>query len=445
MDIKLIEKEQSLATDETAGPIPWGPPSGFQAVQSVVPGITVYAPIPQGEAVPQSKSFKCPQCGATTQYDVAAGGVACEYCGYKAPMQAKTVGRMAEEEEFTLDTWQKAALGWGVERQALHCDNCGAILTMAEGALTATCPFCASNRVTLRVAAQDAIRPRFLVPFKISIENVRASAQQWMGKGWFHPAELANAAILQRFTGIYLPFWTFDADIRSDWRAEVGYERQESYYDASDKSWKTRTVIDWRWENGRVTVSVDDLLIVGSSRLSRIILERLYPFNLNELADYTPDYLAGWQAQAYDITLPSAWEQGKDEMRERARKACYADIPTHHVRNFSMTADFADETWRYLLLPVYVAAYQFESKVYQVMVNGQTGSVAGQKPVAWWKIWLAIAAMLAPGVILGLIGLPALALSGVGVILLVLGFVLILLGGAGSIALYRQAIASEAA
>ena len=58
---------------------------------------------------------------------------------------------------------------------------------------------------------------------------------------------------------------------------------------------------------------------------------------------------------------------------------------------------------------------------------------------------MAIAAMLAPGVILGLIGLPALALSGVGVILLVLGFVLILLGGAGSIALYRQAIASEAA
>jgi hypothetical protein len=110
-----------------------------------------------------------------------------------------------------------------------------------------------------------------------------------------------------------------------------------------------------------------------------------------------------------------------------------------------MTADFANETWRYLLLPVYVAAYQFEGKVYQVMVNGQSGLVAGQKPVAWWKIWLAIAAMLAPGFFFGLIGLPGLALGGVGIILLVLGFVLILIGGAASIALYRQAIASEAA
>jgi DNA-directed RNA polymerase subunit RPC12/RpoP len=434
-----------LASTDTQQPSIWQPPSGFQAVKSGMPGITVYAPVPQRETVPESKNFNCPQCGASIHYDVAAGGVACEYCGYEAPLHAGTVGRAAPEAEFTLDTWQKAEQGWGVERKALYCENCGASLTLADGALTATCPYCASNRVTLRLAAQDAIRPRFLVPFKLPLDKVPSRALEWMGKGWFHPAELANSALIQRFTGIYLPFWTFDAEISADWRAEVGYERQESYYDAGDKTWKTRTVIDWRWKNGRVRLTVDDLLIVGSSKLSHIILERLYPFNLNELVRYTPDYLAGWQAQAYDVTLPIAWEQGKEEMRERARNVCYDDIPTQHVRNFSMAADFANETWRYLLLPVYVAAYQFEGKVFQVMVNGQTGLVAGQKPVAWWKIWLAITAMLTPGFLLGLIGLPALALGGVGVILLVLGFVLVLLGGAGAIALYRQAIASEAA
>ena len=110
-----------------------------------------------------------------------------------------------------------------------------------------------------------------------------------------------------------------------------------------------------------------------------------------------------------------------------------------------MTADFGDETWRYILLPVYVAAYKFEDKVYQVMVNGQTGVVAGQKPVAWWKIWLAIAALLSPGLFVGLLGLPALLLGGAGVFLFLLGFVLLVIGGAISIALYRKAIESEAA
>ena len=92
-----------------------------------------------------------------------------------------------------------------------------------------------------------------------------------------------------------------------------------------------------------------------------------------------------------------------------------------------------------------MAAYQFEGKVFQVMVNGQTGLVAGQNPVAWWKIWVAIAAMLTPGVLLALIGLPGLILGGAGIVLIVFGFALFLLGGVGAIALYRKAIASEAA
>ncbi len=423
----------------------WSPPEHFTRVESALDGITVYAPRP--EAVPQTSGpaiFKCPNCGANTRYDVSAGGVACEYCGYKVEVKVSAVGRQAEELEFTLETWQQAEQGWGIARQELHCDSCGASISLAEGALSITCPFCASNQVNIRLAPGDMLRPRFLIPFHIQPEDVRSRAHEWLGKGWFHPAELRQSAALDRFNGIYLPFWTFDASITADWRAEVGYERQERYYDSHSKSWKTRTRIDWRWESGRVVVEVDDHLLSGSSRLSRLILKRLYPFDLNALVPYRPDFLAGWQAQAYDVTLTQAWEQAKDEMREQAKTACYADIPTSHVRNFSMTADFADEVWRYLLLPVYVAAYKFEDKVYQVMVNGQTGAVAGQKPVAWWKIWLAIAAMLAPGLLVGLIGLPLTLVGGAGLFVMLLGFILLIIGGAFSIALYRQAVASEA-
>jgi hypothetical protein len=136
--------------------------------------------------------------------------------------------------------------------------------------------------------------------------------------------------------------------------------------------------------------------VTGSSRLSYLILERLRPFNLNDLVAYAPDYLAGWQAQAYDVTLPQAWEQAKTAMREHAKKACRSDINSSHVRNFSMTGDFGEESWRYILLPVYLTAYRFENKAYQVMANGQTAVVAGQKPVAWWKVWLAISRPAAP-------------------------------------------------
>ena len=371
----------------------WQPPANFQEVASAVEGIIVYAPRPVEEKVEGPVTYKCPNCGATTRYDVAAGGVACESCGYKATTKTEQVGRQAETFEFTLDNLGKAQQGWGVALQELHCDSCGASIGLPENSLTVTCPFCASNKVNVRAAPNDHLRPHVLVPFKVKPEDTRSRAAEWLGKGWFHPKELASAAVIDRFSGIYLPFWTFDATISAGWKAEVGYERTERYYDSSSKTWHTRIVIDWRWENGQVGLSINDLLIGGSSHISQLILERLYPFNLNELVTYTPDFLAGWQAHTYDIPLTTAWEEGKARMRERAKEACYGDIHSSHVRNFSMMADFSDEAWRFILLPVYVAAYKFEDRVFQVMVNGQTGAVAGQKPVAWWKIWLAVAAL----------------------------------------------------
>jgi hypothetical protein len=111
-----------------------------------------------------------------------------------------------------------------------------------------------------------------------------------------------------------------------------------------------------------------------------------------------------------------------------------------------MTADFADEVWRYILLPVYIAAYTFEGNTYQVMINGQSGTVAGQKPVAWWKIWLASAVMLIPAVIVALIGV-GLAMVGDADqpyrLFLMAGFLLFMVGVFGSVALYRKAAALE--
>ncbi len=422
----------------------WQSPPDFAQVASNVPGISVYAPRPKVNSVDALHKFNCPRCGAVTKFDVAAAGVACEHCGYQAPTQVQQVGLQAGVMEFTLETLSKAELGWGAARKEMLCSACGAELTIPENSLTSTCPFCASNRVNVRTAPVEQLRPRYLVPFKIEPQTTHTIAQAWLKKGWYHPAELGSGALLDRFNGVYLPFWTFSASISSDWNAEVGYEVEERYYDDGEKTWKTRTRIDWRWEDGRVEINVSDLLVGGSSHINQRILKKLYPFNLSDLVSYAPDFLAGWQAQTYDHTLPAAWEEGKAEMRNRAKSACNRDINSSYVRNFSMTADFADESWRYILLPVYIAAYQFDSKPYQVMINGQTGVIAGQKPVAWWKIWWAVAAMLFPGLCLGLIGLPLLLAAGVGSVPLGIGAILLIAGLIGSFILYQKA-ASEAA
>jgi hypothetical protein len=104
----------------------------------------------------------------------------------------------------------------------------------------------------------------------------------------------------------------------------------------------------------------------------------------------------------------------------------------------------SDEAWRYALLPVWVTAYKFEGKTWQIMVDGASGVVHGQKPVVWARVWLAIAAMVAPGLCAGVIGVP-LALVGVGVPIVVVAGVLLIAGFVGSGVLYASVSKSEVA
>ncbi len=93
-----------------------------------------------------------------------------------------------------------------------------------------------------------------------------------------------------------------------------------------------------------------------------------------------------------------------------------------------MDLDFSAESWRYILLPVYVAAYSYLDKTYQVMVNGQTGTIAGQRPVDWTRVGLVAAIIAAPGLLLCLLGLLTLVFGGVGAAIGAFGLFLLVIG-----------------
>jgi predicted RNA-binding Zn-ribbon protein involved in translation (DUF1610 family) len=418
----------------------WPPPGGFVPVPSLIEGIEIYAPAPEEAPEERTRSFKCRHCGGVISYSATEQQLTCPYCGRSQEVEAGEVGQAAAEFEFTLATMERAQYGWGEERRELVCESCGAVVTIAADALTDTCTFCGSNRVLARSAPGDVLRPTALIPFVVDQAQCQAQVTEWLGRGWMHPPALRRVRALREMTGIYLPYWTFDARVRADWKAEIGTERTERYYE--DGEWKTRTVIDWNWRSGRVHLPINDHLVPGTAQVSQVLLSKAAPFDLQGLAEYDAGYLAGWQAKTYDVPLEQTWEIAREEMREQAKHACYRDTGSSHVRNMQMTADFADERWRYILLPVYLASYRFDERTFQVMVNGQAGKVAGQKPVAWIRIWLAIAAALSPGACLGLLGLLTLA-TGFGAIGLVVGFILFVVGLIVAIIVFQKARASE--
>jgi len=370
------------------------PPPGFIQTESAVSGIVVYKPQPKEAEHQEVVDFRCPNCDGVTAYNTDDGGLTCTYCGYHEAPQSEVVGKQAEEFEFTVETMHRAVHGWGEERKELVCQSCAAHTTLPVSMLTHTCPFCGSNKVVQAKAPQDVLRPRFLVPFSVTTETCRHVLTEWLGNNWMLPKELNRLGRGTEFTPIYIPFWTFDSRAQARWRAEVAKTVRRGK--------ETKTV--WRWEKGNVNLFFDDLLVPGTTKLSDVLLRRVRKYSLDDLVPYEPSYLAGIQAQAYDVTLDDGWTTVRQRMRKRTKTACQERATSKKMRNFSMSLNFSDESWRYILLPMYLATFHYGEQSYQVLINGQSGKIAGQRPVDWRKVGLAILAMLAPALLLGLVG-----------------------------------------
>ena len=59
------------------------------------------------------------------------------------------------------------------------------------------------------------------------------------------------------------------------------------------------------------------------------------------------------------------------------------DIGGDHQQISNMNTDYSNITFKHLLVPVYASAYKFNNKVYQVVINGRTGEVQGERPYSW--------------------------------------------------------------
>lgn len=399
------------------------PPPGFVLTTSLVPGIEVYAPDDPTKQYPEVMDFKCPRCGATTAYSVDVGRLYCEHCGYSEAVEARQIGRSAEGFEFRLDTLERVEQGWGDDRKEMACQRCGGVISLPAGTLAYSCSFCGSNKVLFREPMEDVLRPRYLIPFKVSPQDCRERIRRWLGSSWVVPANLRDLPV-ETFHPIYIPYWIFSAKVDAAWEAEVAHEKTVVYYVNGER--KEERQIEWRHESGKVNQAFDSLLVPGTTHLNMTVLSRIDRYDVSGLVLYEPRYLAGMQAQSYDLPLDDAWDAGRRVMRERVRQACLDRASSGQVRNFTAALDFSDESWRYALMPIYTSLYHFGGQDYQVLINGQTGSIAGPRPVDWQKVWLVILMLIAPGLLTGAFGLISASdgATGLGLFLLVAGMVI---------------------
>jgi DNA-directed RNA polymerase subunit RPC12/RpoP len=341
-------------------------------------------------------------------FDVAAAGLKCKYCKHPMPVPVPAGAQGAREIPLR-EGYQRAPRGLGVATISFQCRECGATVSTAPNERTVQCTYCASHSVVQTPPDPNLIQPESLIPFRVAKDRAVESFKGWLGGLWFRPSNLKSMAQLEQIFGVYVPYWTFDADVRSEWRAERGwyYYETETYYETENGQTvaKTREVRHTRWEPawGQRQDHYDDVLVCASKGLHEQLANSFATFDTQHLLAYAPGYLAGWRAESYAIDLPSAWTKAQSKIESSQQSKCHGDVGGDEVRGLVVQNQYANETFKHVLLPVYVAAYRYNNKPYRFLVNGQTGEVRGEAPYSWVKITLAVLAVIAVIVALVLI------------------------------------------
>ena len=346
----------------------------------------------------------CPACGAQAEWNPSTQKLVCPFCGTESPYVIdRDLGQVAEKDlAAALRAMPAAEQAWQATRRSVQCQSCRAVMVYESARVGQNCEFCGSPALVAYDEIKSPIRPEGVLPFRIDRNRVRDDIRGWWRSKWFAPGRLAKAALVDTVRSLYIPYWTFDASAHCPWDAEAGY-----YYSVTveGRDGKGNRVVRQerrtRWEaaSGVVDHAFDDEPVPGTQGLPIALLREVEPFPTQELVPYDTAFLSGHIVEHYQVVLTEASNQSQQQMHQALEQLCAAQIPGDTHRNLVIQPTFSSQTFKHILVPIWLLTYVFRSQSYQVLVNGSTGRIAGKYPLSAWKIFF-VALLVLIGVVL---------------------------------------------
>jgi hypothetical protein len=339
----------------------------------------------------------CPACGAQAEWNPAKQKLVCAFCGTESPyVLNRETGKVVEIDLLqTLSEMPEELRGWNTARRSVQCQSCKAVMVFDPSKVGKNCEFCGSPALVDYEEIKSPIRPQSLLPFTVSQDQVRDRMARWYGDRWFAPNALKRKSLVDQIKGLYIPYWTFDAQVHCRWEAEAGhyYYVTEEYRDNQGRA-QVRQVQHVRWEPaaGELDHFFDDEPVPGTKGLDLGLLRGIEPFPTRDLVPYDTGFLSGFVVEHYQVVLADAAQTSRAHMEQQLMALCGQQVPGDTYRNLRIHPDYAAQTFKHTLMPVWLLTYMYGARTFQVIANGATGAIAGQYPKSAWKIFFAVLA-----------------------------------------------------
>lgn len=343
------------------------------------------------------KSYDCPNCGANLQFVPDKQKFCCEYClGEFTETEINQLAQqvlereeneerkkfdMPQEPDLT-DEQAKANAEFEENTHLYQCPTCGAQIVCDSNTAASFCYYC-HNPVILKGRVQGLYRPSKVLPFSFGKEKAEEYFNDWTKNKRYILPEFQSGKQLERLTGLYVPFWVANSEMRTHFTAKGINVRQwtSGNYHYTETS-EYAIIRD-------VSIFYEGVPGDGSQKIEDSLMEAIEPFDYSAVKDFDMAYLSGFYADKYDVEKEKMYPRIYERMLLHN-----TDIVSASFNNYSRIVDKKYSTnvekinWDYYLLPVWFMTFNHNGRMWEYAVNGQTGKIAGELPINEKKLRL---------------------------------------------------------
>lgn len=351
--------------------------------------------MPKAEVRKASKRVHCSNCGAELLYAPGTDHLLCPYCQTENTIDHGDL--KVEERELEEYLNRELALTETESHQAIECNSCGSITSFDDRTKAKMCGFCGNHLLLKDAHSFTQVKVHALLPFSVDHREAHKHFRAWINKLWFAPNKLKHMANApEDLQGIYIPYWTFDAQTNTDYNGQRGdaYYVTETYKSGGETRTRQKRKIRWSPRSGHIDHFFDDVLVLASKSLPEKQAHKLAPWDLEQVLPFKEDYLRGFKVENYRIELTDAFTNAKKRMIQDIDQLIRRDIGGDEQRISHKSTNWSELRFKHILLPVFIASYPFKGKTYRFLINGRTGEVQGERPYSAIKITLLVLAIL---------------------------------------------------
>ena len=331
-----------------------------------------------------SITYRCPDCGSSLKYDPQMEKWVCLHCqGCFDQQQMQRLEDASEEHD-------------GVVVYA--CPGCGGEIVTSETTVADFCYYCHSP-VVLKGRLSGDWKPNGVIPFSITRGQAQQAFINWARKRWFTPGGFSAKEHIEKITGVYYPYWItnaeFDAQLNGQIRKAFVRKTQSTIIDTVRYFSITK----------RAKMAFKNIMRSGLAKRSDILADGVQPYWFDAIEPFSESYLAGFQAERWDVRYEEITASVQDEMKQYAHDIL---LPTKDEGEVVASAIYAYNMKmkpRFVLLPAWVVTYKApKGKLYHYVVNGQTAKTCGILPVDKCKLYAVCICVFAAITTLGCLG-----------------------------------------